>query len=103
MTDNHPANNKGSITDTIRPKDNRMVAGVCAGLARRYNWDVNLVRLLWVVAALSASIGFWLYIVAWIVFPEEGSNARGGDTFMRNIDNTQARNQRSNEFNPYED
>lgn len=106
MSDNHPANN-GSITDTVRPKQNRMVAGVCAGLARRYDWDVNVVRLLWVFAALSASIGFWAYLIAWMILPDEDSNKRGFEEISSDIRGAQERKRPRRrpheEFNPYED
>jgi xanthine dehydrogenase molybdopterin-binding subunit B len=30
----------------IRPRDDRVIAGVCAGLARRFGWNVTVVRVL---------------------------------------------------------
>jgi hypothetical protein len=43
---------------------------VCAGIARNYGWDVNLVRLAFVVASIFG-FGIPVYVVAWIVIPLE--------------------------------
>jgi phage shock protein C len=55
----------------VRHRDDRMVAGVCAGLAAYLGVDVTVVRLLAVVGALF-SLGTLLvaYVVAWILMPE---------------------------------
>ena len=55
----------------VRHRDDRMVAGVCAGLADYLGVDVTVVRLLAVVGALF-SLGTLLvaYVVAWILMPE---------------------------------
>ncbi len=55
----------------VRPQFGRVIAGVCAGFAQHYGWDVVLVRLVLVAAVL---LGFGTpvlaYGVAWIVMPE---------------------------------
>lgn len=49
-----------------------MVAGVCAGLAMHYGWDIALVRVLTVLITIfSSGAGLIAYIVFWIVMPEE--------------------------------
>lgn len=53
---------------------NKVVGGVCSGLADYFNLDVALIRVLFVVALLFASFGFWLYIILWIVIPEKKMN-----------------------------
>ena len=53
-----------------RPREGRMIAGVCAGLARRYGMPVFLVRVLMVVAGL-AGVGLVLYPVLWVLMPNE--------------------------------
>ena len=47
-----------------------MLGGVAAGIARTYGWDVTLVRLAFVVAAL-VGIGVPAYVVAWVVIPPD--------------------------------
>lgn len=49
-----------------------MIAGVCAGLAQHYRWELTWVRVLTVLAAVfSSGAGVVAYIVFWIVMPEE--------------------------------
>lgn len=50
---------------------NKVLGGVCSGLADFFNLDVALVRLIFVIALLFASFGFWLYILLWIFIPEK--------------------------------
>lgn len=54
-----------------RSKD-KMLGGVCAGIANYFGWDATLVRLAYVViSVLSAAFpGLLVYIIMWIVVPE---------------------------------
>jgi len=54
-----------------RSRDNRVVAGVAAGMARYFNLDVSLVRLLWILSVILGGSGIIAYIIAWVVIPEE--------------------------------
>lgn len=54
-----------------RSSTNRVIGGVCAGLADYLNLDIALMRVLFVVAAFCGSFGFWLYIILWIVAPSQ--------------------------------
>lgn len=54
-----------------RPRKNRVIAGVCAAVARRFNLSITLVRLLTVLAVIFAGLSLWVYIVLWIVIPNE--------------------------------
>lgn len=54
-----------------RPKDNRMIAGVCAGLARRFGLSPFLVRLIFVLSCFLPGPQFIIYLVMWIVVPSE--------------------------------
>ncbi len=54
-----------------RRLDNKMIGGVCSGLADYFNVDPTIVRVLFVIAFLSASAGFWIYIILWIVMPAQ--------------------------------
>ncbi|HEU5249538.1 MAG TPA: PspC domain-containing protein [Thermoanaerobaculia bacterium] len=58
-----------------RSRSDRMIAGVCAGLAHHFGLDVTLVRVLYVLASI-LSVGFpgtLVYILLWIVIPEEAA------------------------------
>jgi phage shock protein PspC (stress-responsive transcriptional regulator) len=58
----------------LRSKKNRVIAGVCGGLADSLGWDPTLVRVLYVVVSLlsAAFPGILVYVVLWIVMPEAG-------------------------------
>ena len=51
---------------------NKVIGGVCSGLAEFFGLDVALVRIAFVIAFMFASFGFWLYIILWIVLPVDG-------------------------------
>jgi|SRR5215472_7952151 len=57
----------------VRPKAERKIAGVCAGMAEYFDLDITLVRVLWLIITFFTGIVFGVvaYIVAWIVMPEE--------------------------------
>jgi phage shock protein C len=62
--DNQPKRLYRSSTD-------RMLGGVCGGLAQYFNVDPTVVRLVAVLGFfLTASAAFWAYVVMWIVVPE---------------------------------
>jgi signal transduction histidine kinase len=62
----------------VRRRDGRMVAGVCAGVARWVGIDPIVVRLAVCILALGNGAGLVFYLVAWAVLPEEA--ATDGDT-----------------------
>ncbi len=54
-----------------RSKDDRMIAGVCGGIAEYFGIDPTLVRLLFVLGALGTVSGlFWAYLIMAIIVPE---------------------------------
>jgi len=55
-----------------RSRRNRMIAGVCGGLAEWLGWDPTLVRVLYVVGSILsvAFPGLLVYVVLWLVMPE---------------------------------
>ena len=71
--DPHTEHELGHRRHSVRPVGDRKIAGVCAGFARYPDVDPVLVRVLWLVLALTAGVGFIAYIVAWIVMPKEES------------------------------
>jgi phage shock protein C len=56
----------------LRSAHQKMLGGVCAGLAEYLDIDVSVVRLLWVgIALVTALLPMTLfYIIAWIVIPQ---------------------------------
>lgn len=57
-----------------RPLDDRVLAGVVGGIARRFGWSSTLLRVLYVVfSVLSAAFpGIIAYVVLWLLMPEDG-------------------------------
>jgi phage shock protein C len=56
----------------VRPRAGRRIAGVCAGLAQYYGWNVTTIRILWLLLILFAGTGGLLYLILWIVMPNAG-------------------------------
>lgn len=48
----------------------RMVCGVCGGIAEYFNVDVTVIRILWVIFTLMGGSGIIAYIIAAIIMPE---------------------------------
>ncbi|GGO52257.1 phage shock protein C (PspC) family protein [Streptomyces sp. WMMB 714] len=55
-----------------RPRQERMIGGVCAGLARRFGMKPNTMRLIFVVSCLLPGPQFLVYLALWILLPNEG-------------------------------
>jgi phage shock protein PspC (stress-responsive transcriptional regulator) len=55
----------------LRPRDGRMLGGVCAAVARRLGLDATLVRVAWIAAALVFGVGLVAYAILWLLIPEE--------------------------------
>jgi phage shock protein PspC (stress-responsive transcriptional regulator) len=55
-----------------RPRRGRIVAGVCAAIARRFDLSPTLVRVLFVLSMFLPGPQILAYIVLWIVIPGEG-------------------------------
>ena len=58
-----------------RSRHDRMVAGVLGGIARRFGWNSTLVRVLFVIVSIAsvAFPGIIVYLILWLLMPEEGS------------------------------
>jgi phage shock protein PspC (stress-responsive transcriptional regulator) len=54
-----------------RSRDDRMISGVCAGLAEYIDIDPTIVRLLFVLGTVAGGATFWAYLVMMLVIPEE--------------------------------
>jgi phage shock protein PspC (stress-responsive transcriptional regulator) len=70
-----------------RDTRNKVIGGVCAGLANYFGMDASLLRLLLALMILFAGSGFWLYIILWIVMPagDPQVTRENGDAIMSDI------------------
>jgi phage shock protein PspC (stress-responsive transcriptional regulator) len=53
----------------VRPRQGRVIAGVCAALADRFGWSRTTVRLLFVLSCLLPGPQILLYLVLWVLIP----------------------------------
>jgi phage shock protein C len=53
-----------------RSREDRIIGGVCGGLARYFGVDATLVRLAFVILAVAGGGGILVYLVAWVLMPE---------------------------------
>ncbi len=50
----------------------KMVAGVCSGIAEYLGWDPTMVRVVWVLLTFfTAFAGLIVYLILWLVMPQE--------------------------------
>ena len=59
-----------------RNPDDVIIAGVCSGLAAYFGIDPVAVRLAFFVAIFAQGLGFWIYIILWIVMPMAKNSAQ---------------------------
>lgn len=60
-----------------RPRRGRMIAGVCAGLARRFGMAPLTVRVLFLLSCLLPGPQFVVYLVLWVMMPNEDRHLAG--------------------------
>ena len=69
-----------------RSRDERMLAGVCGGLAEFLGMDTTLMRVLWVVATfISGGVTLIAYPVFWLVMPESGRITSAADDTFKDV------------------
>lgn len=66
-----------------RPLQDRMLAGVAAGIARYLGIDVTVVRIVLAVLALVGGAGVPLYLAGWLLIPEEGREQSIASDFLQ--------------------
>ena len=54
-----------------RPRDDRWIAGVCSGLARRFGTSALTMRVLFLLSCLLPGPQFLIYLALWIMVPNE--------------------------------
>ena len=62
-------NTEKPVRKLFRDPDDKKIAGVCSGLALFLGIDVVLVRILFLIALICGSAGFWIYVIVWIAAP----------------------------------
>jgi len=67
------AMNAQSSRTLSRSLNDRMIAGVMGGIARRFGWSATLTRILFVVLSLASAAfpGILVYLILWLLIPNE--------------------------------
>ena len=55
----------------VKSNQNRLICGVCGGIAQYFNLDPTVIRLAWAVFCLAGGSGVLAYIIAAIIMPPE--------------------------------
>lgn len=63
------------VAKVRRSRDDRMLAGVCGGLGNYLGVDPLWFRLAFVLLTIGAGSGVLLYIIAWVIIPEQGKDS----------------------------
>ncbi|MBI5858370.1 MAG: PspC domain-containing protein [Sphingobacteriales bacterium] len=69
-----------------RDTNDKILGGVCSGIANHINVDPAIVRLLFAIISFGAGIGFLAYIILWIVLPPKDLDGYSGKRLYRNPD-----------------
>jgi phage shock protein C len=59
------------VKKLYRTQDDRMIAGVCSGLAAYFKIDPIIIRVLFVVFAIIGGSSLLIYLILWILIPNE--------------------------------
>jgi phage shock protein PspC (stress-responsive transcriptional regulator) len=60
-----------------------MIAGVCAGIGQFFGIDANIVRIIFAVLTIfSAGAAALIYLVAWVVVPEDGEKSSIAENYL---------------------
>lgn len=71
-----------TVRSLRRSTSNRRVAGVAGGIAEHFAVDPLLVRIIFVLLALSGAVGIALYVAGWLLIPEEGASRSVGEDLI---------------------
>lgn len=53
-----------------RSKDNRWIAGVLGGIAEHYNWNANILRVIFIIISATPFPGIIVYLILWMIMPD---------------------------------
>jgi len=59
------------LSGLSRPRDERVIAGVCAGIARRYGLSTTTVRLIFLLSLLLPGPQVLVYLILWVLMPND--------------------------------
>jgi len=59
------------MNSLVRPRQDRMIAGVCSGIARRFGTSASVVRVVFLLSMLLPGPQIIIYLAAWVLMPLE--------------------------------
>lgn len=71
----------------VRSRSNRMIAGVCGGMADYFRIDAALIRLGFVVLLFCGGAGIPIYLIAWLIIPLETEAVSLGERMISRLSN----------------
>jgi phage shock protein PspC (stress-responsive transcriptional regulator) len=59
-------------------KNNKIIGGVCGGLAEYFNFDPTIIRLIWLIVVILSGFfpGIFIYLVCWLIMPQQKMKMR---------------------------
>lgn len=85
-----------------RSKRNKVIGGVCGGIAEYFDTDPTIVRLICVLLFFSGGIGLWAYIIGMIIIPESPDSFINEEEYGQNYhDNYNSENYYENSNRTY--
>ena len=62
---------KSEVTMLRRSRTDRSIAGICGGIAKYFKVESSVIRLIVVLLCLFGGLSLWVYIILWLLIPEE--------------------------------
>ena len=59
------------MSELVRPRSDRVLGGVCAAIANRFDMSAWVVRAAMIAGVVFFGLSFWLYLVLWLIIPGE--------------------------------
>ncbi len=78
-----------------RSRNNKVIAGVCGGVAEYFEVDPTIIRIAWLLLAFPGGIGLIAYIICWIVMPEKSSRSIASTNSYENEHQTPETNEKN--------
>lgn len=75
------SNNTSNQKKLFRNMNDKMIGGVCSGLAAYFNIDTTVVRVVALLLVFFGGVSLWVYIILWIVIPQASLNSGNGDNY----------------------
>ena len=79
------ATNSNQARPLRRTRDNRILGGVSGAIAERFEFDINTIRIAFVVLTVLGGGGALLYAAGWLLTPDEAAEASIAEDFVKSL------------------